>query len=285
MRPKISVCTITYGQEKFISQCLEGVLNQVGDFDLEFIIGNDNSPDNSAEIIENYINSHPKGKCIKFLNRKENIGIMPNFLDTLKNATGDFVAICDGDDYWTDPNKLQKQLSVFLENENIVLAGHNVEIFEEDIIHDASFPFKNRLTIDSNLIYRKNYIPALSIFYRNNFGVPDWMYQCSIGDYPLILHLSQFGEIHFDFEVMARYRLNSGYHSSISKQKRLQLQKDSIQTALRNLKLKKEERENLLYHYTMLVVQLKNGKWNKLKQIISAKGLNFTDRLKLIKSL
>lgn len=282
MKPKISVCTITYGQEKFIEKCLKGVLSQEGDFDLEYIIGNDNSPDNTTSIIEKYQKEHPKGHCIKFINRTENIGIMPNFIQTINSSTGDYIAICDGDDYWTDKQKLQKQLNVLENEEKFILTGHNVEIFENEIIHDVSFPYKNPIPIDQNLIYRKNYIPALSLFYRNIHPIPDWMYQCSIGDYPLILFLSQFGEIHFSFEVMARYRLNSGYHSSISKKKRLMLQEKSIEIALKNLELEPSAFESLNYHLNMLKLQLEEGKWARMKKALVAKNINLTSKIKLI---
>ena len=282
--PKISICTITYGHENYISQCIEGVLMQEGDFELEFIISSDHSPDNTAIIVEDFMKNHPKGKFIKFINHQENMGIMPNFHSTLKQATGDYVALCDGDDYWTDPLKLQKQLHFLEKNREIVAVGHNTRIFDNTnkVVLDSSFPFKNEFQIDENLIYKRNYIPALSLFFRNIKPVPDWFLQCKIGDYPLILYLSQFGKLGFQYDVMADYRKFSGYHSNESVSKRNNMLADTLEIALLNLNKLTLIQKKLLQEQ---IVKLKiNGSLNFVAKIqtVFSSDVSFFNKLKLL---
>ena len=108
-KPKISACIIAYKHEKFIRKCIEGALNQDLDCDYEIIIGEDKSPDNTLEICREYQQKHPE--LIKLVERDENLGMMGNWLETLRTCNGEYIAICEGDDYWIDKSKLQKQIS------------------------------------------------------------------------------------------------------------------------------------------------------------------------------
>lgn len=110
---KVSACIITYNHEKFIRECLEGVINQNVDFEFEIVIGEDNSSDKTRDICIEYVERYPN--LIKFFPRDENLGMMGNWLKTIQNCQGSLIALCEGDDYWTDPLKLQKQVD-FLEN-------------------------------------------------------------------------------------------------------------------------------------------------------------------------
>ena len=280
-KPLLSVITITYGHEHFLSKCIDGVLMQEGNFNLEFIIGNDKSPDNTTRIVQNYIDNHPKGNLIKFINRTENVGIMPNFYDSLTQATGDYVALCDGDDYWTDTHKLQKQLDFLESNKDHILVGHNVEIFENETntVLNSSFPFSENVLVDSNSIYEKNYIPALSLLYRNSHPIPKWILNSPIGDYPLILFLSQFGKIGFINDVMASYRSNSGYHSSTQKEKRYKMQLDSLRETQKHLKISKQQHQLLNYQCLLLEQEISNTKLNFQKILKS--DISFKSKVKL----
>ena len=107
--PTVSICMITYNHEAFIAEAIESVLMQETDFDIELIIANDASSDKTHEIIESLVQNHPRKPSVQYINRIENIGMIPNFMDVINKASGDFIALCEGDDYWTDPLKLQKQ--------------------------------------------------------------------------------------------------------------------------------------------------------------------------------
>ena len=113
--PTISVIMITYNHENFIKQAIEGVLLQNCNCIVELIIANDKSPDKTDEVIKSIINSHRNASWIKYTCHSRNKGMMANFIWSLNQAKGKYVAICEGDDYWTDPLKLQKQVD-FLEN-------------------------------------------------------------------------------------------------------------------------------------------------------------------------
>jgi glycosyltransferase involved in cell wall biosynthesis len=112
---KVSVCMITYGHEKYIREAIEGVLMQECNFEVELILANDCSPDSTDKVIQDILNNHPRRSWIKYFKHEENLGMMPNFIFSLKKGEGKYVALCEGDDYWTDPLKLQKQVG-FLED-------------------------------------------------------------------------------------------------------------------------------------------------------------------------
>src|SRR5258706_16274760 len=99
--PIVSVCMITYAHEVFIAQAIHGVLQQETDFQIELIIAEDASPDNTEKIVAGIIKSHPKGNCIKYFRHPRNLGMRLNFIWALQKCSGKYVALCEGDDYWT----------------------------------------------------------------------------------------------------------------------------------------------------------------------------------------
>lgn len=116
--PKVSVVTITYGHENYITQTLDGVLMQNYPGEIEYIIANDNSPDNTDEVVKSYFSSKnvPSNFSIKYKNHEVNKGVMPNFIWALKEVSSKYISMCEGDDYWTDPLKLQKQVDLLEKN-------------------------------------------------------------------------------------------------------------------------------------------------------------------------
>lgn len=111
---KVSVAVITYNQQDTIAQTLDSILCQKGDFDLEVVVGEDCSTDNTWKICDEYAKRYP-GK-VKLLPNTKNLGIMANFARTAQACTGDYLAILAGDDYWCDEHKLQKQLHYMQEH-------------------------------------------------------------------------------------------------------------------------------------------------------------------------
>ena len=107
-RTKISVAIITYNQQDTIRQTLDSILCQKGDFDLEVVVGEDCSKDNTPAICREYAERYPNN--VVLLQEGYNLGIMRNFANTINHCTGDLIGICAGDDYWCDEYKLQKQL-------------------------------------------------------------------------------------------------------------------------------------------------------------------------------
>jgi glycosyltransferase involved in cell wall biosynthesis len=208
---KISVCLITYGHEKYIQQAIESILMQVIDFDMELIVANDKSPDNTDEIIKSIIQNHPNGSLIKYLSREKNLGMMPNFIDAINNCTGEYIALCEGDDYWTDSLKLQKQVDFLDNNEEFVLCFHNADVF--DYITSNSYLFVNNYNYSEYTakdLFKNWLIPTASMVFRNVIrdNIPNFMISATHGDLGLQIYLNEFGRFYAINEVMSVYRIN-----------------------------------------------------------------------------
>lgn len=139
---KISVGVITYNQEMTIRQTLDSILAQKGDFDLELVIGEDCSTDNTRAICEEYI-IHNTSYTIILLKNEHNLGIMANFARVMKACTGDYVGICAGDDYWCDDLKLQKQLDYFRSHPDVGVvstSGYKLLVQKNELVPNAIAP-------------------------------------------------------------------------------------------------------------------------------------------------
>ena len=184
--PKVSVVTITYGHEKYITETLDGVLMQQYEGPVEFIIANDNSPDATDEVVKKYFleNPAPSNFEIKYTKHETNKGMMPNFIWALEQATGEYIALCEGDDYWIDPLKLQKQVDFLEENLNYSFCTHRFllkrEGFDDNIKIEASiqnaqssaygeqFYNGNNIEIDYSMFYRAWLTQPLTTVFRND---------------------------------------------------------------------------------------------------------------------
>lgn len=146
-RPTISVAILTYKQEKTIQQTLDSVVCQKGDFFLEVVIGDDHSPDRNRAVCEEFANRYPIGGrvCVNLLPDEPNKGIMGNFARIMSHCTGEYVAICAGDDYWCDEYKLQKQLDYFTAHPDVGVvstAGYKLLVRTNELIPDAVAPYQ-----------------------------------------------------------------------------------------------------------------------------------------------
>jgi glycosyltransferase involved in cell wall biosynthesis len=111
---KLSVFVVTYNQEKYIQECLDSILMQKTSFSFEVIVGDDNSTDSTRKICEKYANNYSN---VNLLPQEKNLGLIKNWVRVLSHCKGEYIALCEGDDYWIDPYKLQKQVD-FLEKNN-----------------------------------------------------------------------------------------------------------------------------------------------------------------------
>lgn len=213
---KLSVVMITYGQEQFIAEAIDGVLMQECNFDFELIISNDCSPDNTNEIICNYINNHQKGESIQYINHKQNIGAITNFVNTLLEAKGEYIAICEGDDYWTDPLKLQKQINFLENNPDFSLCFHQGTSYYQNSKKKENF-ISNKNVLNGIVTSKEiiqlggNLCPTNSIVYRNRFNeFPSFFYKVKSGDRALSLLLMLEGKSKYLDENMCVYRIHDG---------------------------------------------------------------------------
>jgi glycosyltransferase involved in cell wall biosynthesis len=207
----VSVVIITYNHENFIREAIEGVLMQTCDFDMELIVANDCSTDKTDEVILDIIKNHPRASWIKYTKQDLNSGMMPNFIFALQECKGKYIALCEGDDYWTDPLKLQKQVDFLGGNSDYVLSFHNAEVIDLNTT-------KRRLFINK---YKKNdylandilnswIIPTASMVFKNVFknGLPSFFLNSTHGDLALQVYLCEFGKTRVIDEVMSVYRIN-----------------------------------------------------------------------------
>lgn len=131
----LSICMIAYNHEKFISEAIESVLMQKTSFDYELVIGEDCSTDTTRKICLEYQQKYPEK--IKLLLPEKNLGMMPNFIATLQSCTGKYIALCEGDDYWTDEHKLQKQVDFLEVNLEYAICFTDFNILEESILRES----------------------------------------------------------------------------------------------------------------------------------------------------
>jgi glycosyltransferase involved in cell wall biosynthesis len=206
---KVSISCITYNHGQFIEQTIQGFLIQKVNFELEIIIYNDASTDATKAIIEKYALLYPG--IIQAKHHETNIGMMKNFIQALHPCTGQYIALCEGDDYWTDPLKLQKQVDYLESNPSVSLCFHPVYGLHgnSQIFNVTNIP-ADRLSYTFNDIIKLNIIPTCSVVYRNSFSVPDWFEKLPFGDMGLYFLCSKFGSFGLITETMAVYRINSG---------------------------------------------------------------------------
>lgn len=207
---KVSVIMITYGHAKFIAQSIEAVLMQKHEGEIELIIANDKSPDDTSTIVSDIIKNHPNGHWIKYKEHITNLGMMSNFLWALREAKGEYIAICDGDDYWTDPYKLQKQVDLLEKHKNLILVGHSVDILRKPDLLEVGKIFKNSYTFKQNDLL-EIHVPTLSVVYRNQYqSLPSDFKIAPHSDFLLWTYLGQFGDFFMLNERMAVYRIHDG---------------------------------------------------------------------------
>jgi len=205
----LSVCLITYNHAKYIRQAIDGVLMQRVNFTWELIIADDCSTDGTREIIWEYKNKHPE--FIRLILQEKNVGAARNWIDLISNPKSKYIAYFEGDDYWTDPLKLQKQVDFLEKNPEFAICHHNVKVINQDdsSVSHLSNPNQKHETNIIDLCY-KNYIYTQSSVFRNCvFPLPKWFEKLEIGDYPLFMLIAQQGKIKFLDEVMAVYRINT----------------------------------------------------------------------------
>ncbi len=204
----------TYGQENYIEQAINGVLIQKGNFNIELIITNDNSPDNSDKKISVFLNSNeiPSHIEIKYIKHKENKGAIPNFAWTISQCTGKYIAICEGDDYWTDPLKLQKQVDFLEANKDCNLVYHRVQIYDEEKDVFSSETLNKSLTIEKRtleeLALNGNFIHTPSVLFRNNIDLYKKLFNLPVGDYVLWFLNGEKGKFGYLPNEMAVYRFS-----------------------------------------------------------------------------
>lgn len=213
--PTLSVLTMSYNHKNYIAACMESVIAQKTDFPIEHIIIDDASDDGTQEIIEDYALKYPHIRPIYMRGR----GIGSNVSILFSACKSEYASLCDGDDYFTDPNKLQMQVDFLKENKDCALCFHPVHVkFENGQRNDFIFPMLGQLPRKSKQrfyladLVQGNFIQTNSVVYRWRFreGLPEWFnpYLCPGDWYWHLLH-AETGKIGFIPRVMSVYRRHS----------------------------------------------------------------------------
>jgi glycosyltransferase involved in cell wall biosynthesis len=223
---KVSVQVITYNHEKYIAQAIESVLMQEVNFDYEIVIGEDCSTDKTREIVLAYQEKHPDK--IRALLRERNLGGMKNVVETFNACRGEYIAALEGDDYWTSPHKLQKQVDYLDQHPECALCFHNVTRFYQDGSrepHTYNAPDQKEIcTLDD--LWVKNFITTCSAMLRKKCvePLPAWFVTLPWGDWTLFILAARRGPIGYLKEVMGAHRIHSGgMWSSLDRIERLEL--------------------------------------------------------------
>jgi len=218
----LSVCLITYNHNNFIRQTIESLLMQKTSFPFMIVIGEDYSTDDTADIVMEYVNKYPR--IIKAICNSQNIGAMANLIKTLQECEGKYIAYCEGDDYWTDPYKLQKQVDFLEANPECSLCCHMVGRIncENGVEEMSDLINENRyLTNEEIILAHGMKTPTLSYLFRNQHikNLPIWVQKAPIGDIPLVYYLMMNGKVFCFKDKMGIYRINSPNSWSVSQRK------------------------------------------------------------------
>ncbi|MCB4799691.1 glycosyltransferase family 2 protein [Neotamlana laminarinivorans] len=215
-KPLVSICCLVYNHEKFLKQTLDSFLMQQTSFKFEVVIHDDASTDSSTDIIKAYEAKHPE--IFKPIYQTENqkskfkSGMNPRF--NFPRAKGKYIAVCEGDDYWTNPLKLQKQVDFLNNNSDFVLCFHNVTILNsrgKETTETLMIKNTQKEVFKTEDIIEKWFVPTCSIMFRNleDFELPNWFFRCISGDFPFLLLLSLRGKFKYLTNTMGCYRLHN----------------------------------------------------------------------------
>jgi glycosyltransferase involved in cell wall biosynthesis len=220
MPSKVSILMLTYNQEQYVGQAIESILTQKVNFIYQIVIGEDCSTDRTGEICQKFKARYPDK--IRLLEREKNLGMAGNFFATLKECDGQYLAILEGDDFWIDPLKLQKQAD-FLDAhpEYALVFGRTLTFYQEDghLGQEIPPPEANSYALEDLL--RNNFIATCSVMYRNGLvsKFPDWLGKLEMLDWPTHILHAQLGKIGFIDNPVARYRIHA--QSNYSSRKKI----------------------------------------------------------------
>jgi glycosyltransferase involved in cell wall biosynthesis len=222
--PGVSVCIITYNQAAYVAQAIESALMQHIAFETEIIVCDDKSTDGTAEIIQQYANQYPTR--IKAYYATNNLGMLRNWQKALMLCKGKYIALLEGDDFWTDPNKLQKQYNILEHHPDCAICFTNATIKYES----GEPGFNTYVTITGEKftaadLLNFNFIPTCSVLMRNNITEAFFhqaYFKSPFADWIIHTLNSKYGSMYFLNEFTCTYRVHgTGVWGGISQEKQL----------------------------------------------------------------
>lgn len=277
----VSVIVPTYNHSNYIKNCLNSILSQDIHFKMEVIIGDDCSTDDNQKVIEEVTSANKNSNIlIKLLFHQENLSQgenLPgklNFLECLKEASGKYLIICEGDDFWTDNCKLRKQVEFLEQNPSSSLVHHPVNYVDSQnkILHQKK-SFNPKIGSTSDLARHNGIITCSALFRASMLSLPDWFKNVLTGDWAIWLLLSEQGKIHSLDDNMASYRIHpEGIWSKIDFRKGLNKRIKMVREldAYFNNRYHNDFEENIRYLYYQALVNAKhnNEKFLTLKYFL-----------------
>lgn len=203
---------ITYNHERFIRRALASVIMQEANFDYELVIGEDCSTDQTRQIVLEFQKEHPDR--IRLLDTPVKLGMNMNVIRTFNECRAEYVALIDGDDYWTSPYKLQKQVDFLDGHPECSTCFHPVQVvFVDQKRRPQLYPArleKDFYTLED--ILNRNFMGTCSVMFRRGLikQLPDWFTSGKILDWPLHILNAEHGGIGLIREVMGVYRVHGG---------------------------------------------------------------------------
>lgn len=210
VKPLVSVYCMTYNHGKTIAQTMESIVQQKTDFPFELIVHDDASTDDTAVIVREYAEKYPDiiRPVFQTVNQFRNCNLIRAFMHPV--SKGDYIAICEGDDYWTDPEKLQKQVAYMRQDPACSMCFHAVQQLAPDGTFINYRPLKETGTVDVGLIIKRGgmFCPSVSLMLRRDVMDmwPAFRETADVYDYPTQLLAATMGKVHYIDEMMGVYR-------------------------------------------------------------------------------
>ena len=276
----VDVTICTYNHQNYISKCIEGVLMQKTNFKFRVLIADDCSTDTSQDIIKRYSQDYPE-IIFPFL-RQKNLGSKENSKLLFGACTAKYIANCDGDDYWIDENKLQKQVDFLEANPDYSICAHRTLFLRQGKLEPDN-GYDEDVTYTINDLASKNSVHSNTMVLRNVINpLPDSFSQSPIGDYYLVMLASRYGHTMVLKDAMAVYRVHSGgVFSSISEKKQLVDSITSLDIIIENFKdgndnVKKSLVDQRLRYMTRLLgVLYKNEDYKAYYELLRSLIINY----------
>lgn len=208
----ISVIVLTYNQEAYLRQTLDSILNQQVAEPIEIVIGDDHSSDGTSAIGRVFQEHYPDR--VRYFYNTPNLGLVQNFIAMVRHCRGEYIALCDGDDYWTDCHKLQQELDVLRRDEQCVLVHTHRNLLAGDTVYEQPFLPLSEAENPQQLFFHSFVCVPTTLFraapvrswldtYERLSRQQDWRMQ----DFPLWLYLGLHGTFRYLSEATAMYRV------------------------------------------------------------------------------
>lgn len=259
----VSVSCTVYNHESYLKKCLEGFVMQITNFDFEVIVHDDASTDKSADIILQYASKYPN--IIKPIIEKDNQyskGAAHLNEIIFSHLHGKYIALCEGDDYWTDPFKLQKQVDYLESHKAVNIAVHNaIRAYSDGKTEPFNDGVKPGVYDLIQCLYKGWFTPTASFLFRNNLELsPLWFENGSNGDMAVLYSNLMLGKLYYSDEIMSVY--NYGTPCSMSSSTSRQILYNKKLGMLKSINVLSSYKYSLATLPVMLYVIFKKTVWS-----------------------